>query len=347
MWPAERLVYPDPATEFPVERLTDPANSSFLPPLGARAFARKSGFLIYASDRAGSFQLYRMQERTGESEQLTEAAALDPQAFTLAADDEGFCFCDGPVLHRGSLRTIKTKTLYHTPQGWRREPGLSLSPDGKQIALVESAAGRWRLRLIRTGSGRSVTLAEHTAPIRDPVAGPREQVLYICEDRLWLAGPRASPPQRLPIPDGNVLQACWAPDGRRLIYLLQPAGKAKLAEIREYEPTPPNDRLVAATSQFACFAVNGDSSVFLGASASVASPYLLLLLRVTRRELALCEHAARDPSRVRPSFSPDSRRVYFQSDREGKFALYRMNVERLVEPTDTQARVRSAGRSPV
>ncbi|MBV9746550.1 MAG: PD40 domain-containing protein, partial [Acidobacteriia bacterium] len=37
------------------------------------------------------------------------------------------------------------------------------------------------------------------------------------------------------------------------------------------------------------------------------------------------------PERVSPMFSPDAQRIYFQSDRHGKQALYALHVERLVE----------------
>jgi oligogalacturonide lyase len=50
--------------------------------------------------------------------------------------------------------------------------------------------------------------------------------------------------------------------------------------------------------------------------------------------MTLCEHHATQPETVQPVFSPNSRRVYFQSDRDGKPALYAVNVESLVEPTD-------------
>jgi oligogalacturonide lyase len=337
LWPAERFTYADPATEFLLERLTNPAYASLLPPPHSRALAGKGGFLLFASDRSGSFQLYRMQERTGECEQLTEATSLDPRAFTLTADDRGFCYFDGPTLYRASLGSLKARAIYRVPEGWRRVPGFGLSPDGKYLAIVESRAGRWSLRLIRTGNGDATTLVERPAPIGDPAPGPREQVLYLHEGSLWLASRRLQTHQPLPAPAGRVLQACWSSDGRRVIYLHQPAEKGKLSALREYELRSGVDRLVAPTSQFASFGVNSDESVFLGASGSVASPYVLLLLRVTRRELTLCEHGAGDVTQVRPTFSADSRRIYFQSDRDGKPALYRMNVERLVEPTDSSA----------
>ena len=108
-----------------------------------------------------------------------------------------------------------------------------------------------------------------------------------------------------------------------------------LNTIREFVPETNTDRLVSATSQFVHLGVNGDASVFVGASGSRASPYILLLLRRTRREMTLCEHRAGDPGRVAPIFSPDSQGVYFQSDKHGKPAIYFISVERLVERTDT------------
>jgi oligogalacturonide lyase len=74
----------------------------------------------------------------------------------------------------------------------------------------------------------------------------------------------------------------------------------------------------------------------VGASRNVSSPALLLLLRVTRREFTLCEHKAGSAELVAPRFSPDSQRVYFQTDRHGKPAIYDMHVEKLVEKTDIE-----------
>ena len=61
---------------------------------------------------------------------------------------------------------------------------------------------------------------------------------------------------------------------------------------------------------------------------------MLLLLRTTRREFSLCEHKATKPELVSPIFSPDSQRIYFQSDRHGKPALYQVRVNRFVEETE-------------
>jgi len=109
-----------------------------------------------------------------------------------------------------------------------------------------------------------------------------------------------------------------------------------LNTIREHTPDTNTDKLVSKTSQFAHFGFNHDTSVFVGASRNISSPSLLLLLRVTRRELTLAEHKASKAELVAPRFSPDSQRVYFQTDRHGKPAIYDMHVEKLVEKTDME-----------
>jgi len=75
--------------------------------------------------------------------------------------------------------------------------------------------------------------------------------------------------------------------------------------------------------------------MFIGASGSRASLYVLLLMRVTHRELTLCEHRASATVDVAPVFSYDSQQIFFHSDRHGKTAIYQMRVDRLVEKTDT------------
>src|SRR5258706_871688 len=62
--------YADPATEFPVSRLTDPKYSSHLPAYPNRTIARNGSFLLYSSDITGRFEAFRLDLKTGQSKQL-------------------------------------------------------------------------------------------------------------------------------------------------------------------------------------------------------------------------------------------------------------------------------------
>jgi oligogalacturonide lyase len=124
-------------------------------------------------------------------------------------------------------------------------------------------------------------------------------------------------------------------DGKSILYLSYPEAKNKLNELREHTPDTNEDKLIARTSQFVNFTRNSDASVFAGVSNSKASPHILLLLRVTRRELTICEHKASDPANVMVLFSPNSQRLFYQTDRQGKPAIYSVAVDRFVEKTES------------
>src|SRR5579864_5101571 len=63
--------YPDPSTEFPVFRLTDPGCTSRLPAYYSRAISRNGSSLLYASDLTGRLEAFLMELKTGQVRQLT------------------------------------------------------------------------------------------------------------------------------------------------------------------------------------------------------------------------------------------------------------------------------------
>jgi oligogalacturonide lyase len=165
----------------------------------------------------------------------------------------------------------------------------------------------------------------------------RAQVLYRHGDgALWLVNSDGQQNRQLKTAAGRIASPNWATDGKTLLYLNLPEDPKQLNAIREQTPDSNTDKMVAKTSQYAAFGANRDASVFVGASRNTGSPLVLLLLRVTGRERAICEHKASSPESTAPQFSPDSQRIFFQSDRDGKPAIYSMHVERLVEKTDTE-----------
>jgi len=329
--------YTDPSTEFEVWRLTDPAHSSWLPAYYGRAVSRHGGFLLYAGDDGGTAQVYRLDLQTGEAHRLTGAASLDPSSITLLPDERSFCYFDGSELHHTILANLRDRVVYQAPDGWQRCPGASVSGEGA-CWMGESRAGESRLRTVGLQRGGARTIIEAPWILSHPQPRPRRaQTLYRQGDRaLWMVNSDGSQNRKLPLADGRIGPARWSPDGRTVLYLHFPDDPAQLHAIRECTPDQNGDKLVARTSQFAHFGCNSNTSVFVGASQNRGAPYILILLRLTRRELAICEHRASDPAMVAPIFSADSRQIYFQSDRDGKPAIYRIKVDQLVEETEPE-----------
>jgi len=334
--------YADPSTEFPVFRLTDPEHTSVLPPHYARAVSRKGNFLVYASDALGSMQAYRLDLKTGQARLLTDAENFSPACFTLLADERSFCYADPSGLYLSTLTSLRPRQVYHVQEGFQ-PTGLSVTDDGLSAALVEQKGSHYRLQWIRMIDGMATTLVEanqENDEISDPGPRPRRaSVLYRRAGGVWLAntiGTQNAGKQnyRLRLADGQTLSAAWTPDGKDVLYLNVPPDPHKLRNLRQFTPDTNEDKAISDTTQYACFERNADASVFVGASASKASPHVLLLVRAEGRELTLCEHRASNPAMVAPIFSPNSQSVFFTSDQHGKPAIYRIAVDKLVEATE-------------
>lgn len=333
--PSDLRKFRDPATEFDLVRLTDPAYSSFLPPAHLRSVSQRGNSLLFASDRGGSLQPYRVDTKSGEIRQIGNIRELDSSALSLLPDERSICCFDGASLVHVSGPGQRTRTIYEVPTGWKRAPGFGLSSDGLQSVISERNNDVSRLRVIGMSRGAVSTVLESKEPIRDAMPRPRRAgILYRQGDECWLVNFDGQQNRKLKLAPGGTGPALWSIDGKTVLYLSYPEDKTKLHQLREYTPDTNEDKLIANTSQFVNFTRNADSSVFVGVSASKASPHILLLLRMTRRELTVAEHHATDPSSVVVVFSPNSQRLFYQTDRQGKPAIFMMSVDRFVENTE-------------
>ncbi|MEZ5398997.1 MAG: hypothetical protein R2729_04955 [Bryobacteraceae bacterium] len=323
--------YPDPATEFEVLRFTNPAYSSYLPRPYARIFDRRSRNMLYACDRGGSLQAYLFDLKSRHSRQVSEAATLDPASLSLSPNDRGACFIDGSdVVLTNTSSSARGRTLY-TLKEVSPGRGLNVTPDGPSVIAVEAATRLLKIPMVRGGPS---AIADNPAGVRDPMPRPRRAAVAYRDDSggLWLAHLDGSRNTQIEIEPGNIGPAIWSPDGKTILYLhIAPRANT----IREVDPDTGEDKAIAGTSAYVAFAPNRDASVFVGASGSKAAPYVLVMVRLVKRELALCEHKAGEPATVNPVFTPDSQRICFQSDRHGKPAIYSMAVERLIEKTES------------
>jgi oligogalacturonide lyase len=335
LFPSVVVRYPDPATEFPVFRLTDPAYTSHLPAFYGRASSRRGTSVLYASDVTGQMEAFYVDLKSGQARQITEANELDPYSLTLAGNDRGIFYFDGDRLMETVMSSLRSREVYRVAAGFERGVGSSIAEDGQYALAVEKNGAKHRLLLIQIVRGTATTLVEADEEIRDPVQRPRRaSALYRRGDGVWLVNFDGRQNRRLRLAEGGTGPALWAPDGHSVLYLNYPADARQLHNLREYTPDSNEDKKLADTSQFVAFGCNSDASVFVGASGSKASPHVLLLARAVKREFTIAEHRADDPRMVAPIFSPNSQRVFFASDRHGKPAIYAMAVDKLVEETE-------------
>ncbi len=281
---------------------------------------------MFSSDRNGQFNPFRADLRTGALTQLAETQLLKPGSLCLDEQDRLLRLIEGDRLVEMNLLGKKTRVLADGVSAFSevREPSEFVVVRRKRLEYLS-----------RSGPVLADDVADWC------LVGPggagclfgREQ--SSTQSELWYTGLEANQAKKpVKLASGAISNPRWSPDGRSVLFLRSlPIEGGSVSEIRQVSLDSLAETQVAKTSQFAAFNANDDATVFLGASRSKAQPNIILLLRSVGRELTLCEHGAHEPRSVTPVFSPDSRRMYFQSDREGKSALYSMNVEAIVEPT--------------
>jgi oligogalacturonide lyase len=232
----------------------------------------------------------------------------------------------------------RARAIYRVPDDWERCPGLTVGPDGTHATFAERQGEKSRLQMVPLLQGPPRTVIETPFVMSDPIPRPlRAQILFRQGDQaLWLVNSDGTQKRQLKLAAGKVGPANWATDGKSLLYLNFPSDPMQITTIRECVPDTNGESLVAKTSQYAHFGFNLPATAFVGACRSIPSPTILIMLRSTRRELTLCEHKASHPEMTAPRFSPDTQRLYFQSDRDGKPAIYSAHLERFLDKTDIE-----------
>jgi oligogalacturonide lyase len=256
--------------------------------------------------------------------------------LSFLPDERGFCCFTGGTLVSASFTGNKLREFYRIESGWERGTAFGIAEDGLYAVVSENMSGKSRLRLVGMTRPSAATLVETDQEITFAMPRPkRAGVLYKAGDELWVANYDGQQTRKIKTPPGGIGNCIWSADGKTVLYLSYPEDKTKLHQIRQATPDTGEDKLVASTSQFVNFARNADATVFAGMSANKASPHVLLLVRAVRRELTLCEHRASDPSKSPLVFSRNSQRLFFQTDRQGKPAIYSIVVDRFVEETES------------
>jgi len=317
--------FSDPITENPVVRLTNTGSASFLPAPANHFISVKERFLLFSSDRSGKLAPFQVDLRSGVLRQIGETSNLLAKSLCLDPKERVLYLIDDGQLKEIELGNRKSRTRTE------RVTSFSLSAGGLFV-IRDSKLEFWN--------------SDGPTPIADSVGSEcwsrpggdgclfQREIAEKMREFWYTAGNGRS----VMLAAGRIADPFWSPDGESILFLRDvPTANVMLSEIHEVLVTGGAERCVSATSQFASFAPNGNASVFVGASRSKAQPTVGLQLRTPQREMVLCEHHASHPENVTPVFSPDSRRVYFQSDHQGKPAIYSVNVELLVEPVAAAA----------
>lgn len=368
--PSRAAQFRDALTERPLWRLTDPGVLHHLPHYHHRFISQRRNFLLVASELSGTRQIYRMNLPDGDMVQLTTGPGVHSYSPTLDPDDRTMFLLQENELKSVAVGNGREAVIYRSPRDWRMTGHLSVSQDGAYAALVEMLEQHWsgdaekqfprphcRLRVVDLKTKRDRLAVDGRRWLTHPQFRPgTTDILYRHEgpadevnDRLQLTSVDGKRKRNLRTRSGEERfgHEYWQPDGAAVCYVHYPDVSGRGATVRVLDIETAEERVLSRCTRFGWLTGNGDNSVIAGASLSLASPNIYVLFSGLRREMTVCEHLSSGraypvagtefvdafASSPEPVFSPDSRWIYFVSDREGQPTVYRTDVSDLVENT--------------
>jgi Tol biopolymer transport system component len=192
--------------------------------------------IVFASDRAGDFDLWAITA-TGDDPQRLTSAVGDEVLPVWSPDRSRLAFACGPLDEEGADdQPLSICMLSVNEQGVRKlSPDVhgavtSWSPDGTQVLVAASDAGRDFPRLVVMGADGSGprTLADEGE--WGDWSPDGRHILYDAPNaardghRLWLMSADGSGKRPLGPDDADRYEATWSPDGRLIAYVT-PTGK--------------------------------------------------------------------------------------------------------------------------
>jgi oligogalacturonide lyase len=360
----------DELTGRSLSRLTDPDALFHLPHFHHRFLSKNNRFVILGGEADGTRQIHYYDLRRNRSTQLTQGDGTFSYSATFDEAEDQLYFLQGDALKRISLKGRGEHAMFRCPSGWRFTGHMSVSTGARAAALVEmreddfrndpaeqfTVRPQCRIRMVDLPTGKDeVAVTERAWMVHPQFRPDRQELLYahegpspLVEDRLrWIgAGGKDGTPIRSE-KGGRMERGYWSFDGAEVRIVHYPGESLRGATIRGVVPGTGAERQIARCSAFGWMRENVDGSAFVGASRRPSGPNVYVLFPRLDREITLCEHGASsrpypvagtadmDYECAHPEtvFSADSQWVYFVSDRDGNPALYRMDVEDLVEAT--------------
>jgi len=358
LWPAEARCFQDRLTGAKVRQITTHPSLHHHPFVYLPAYDDQMNWLVFVSHRSGLPQVFAEDRATGQLVQLTDRADLNEWSVHPSHDGRYVYFTAGSGAWRVDTETLHEECLAHFGDVPMIPPGMvadamgttTLSHDDRWWAVPVRVQERSRLHIIDTSTGSSHPIVEASV-IGHPEFHPRDANLLryagAYHSRLWVVnrdgGNHRLAYQRDAIKKEWMVHEVWNPLRAEILVVNWPHGLLGIDAVNG------NVRII---SSFATWhiSVSRDGSQLV---CDTTFPDLGLHLLDPRNGSAdprlLCESAATNegshwqtdhcpyddgPVKVyapqhthpHPSFSPDSRRVVFTSDRTGHSQIYEASL---------------------
>jgi oligogalacturonide lyase len=137
----------------------------------AQPFTRDDRHLVYCSNRGGTYQLYAVELRTGETRQLTRCRRLSNLSFSIDPGGRDVIYLDGSELWKTAVATgagaLIADLAALAPQAANFSAGRTFSRDGRYTPVGYSMGGAAVIALLNLETAK----IEKTAEVKGGTGG--------------------------------------------------------------------------------------------------------------------------------------------------------------------------------
>jgi len=311
--------------------------------------------IAFASDRHGNFDIFVMDAAGGAARRLTSNSASEtPEGFSPDGSEVYFSAAIQSPAASAMFPSGRMTQLYSVPVagGASRQvlgtpaTSLSFSPDGETMLYTDVKGFEDEWRKHHTSSvtrdiwrydrrtGRHTNLTNRAGEDRNPVLDPATGAVYILSERdggtfnvytFPLDAPDKAekltditthPVRFLSRADNGTMAFTW--DGE--IYTMANGGKPrKVAVTVTSDDEPAVRRLQVSPTADAAVSPDGEQAAFI----SRGDVFVTSVKYPTTRQITSTPQAEYDVT-----WAPDSRTIYYTSDRNGRKAIYKAEISR-------------------
>ena len=357
--------YNDSVTGRLVTKLTTGDHLCHHPYFYNKAITNDNSFLIFASNKDGQRELYKMDLHNGEAEQLTEGKEINDFSAMLTNDDRYLIFSRGNKIIRMDLKTLNEDAVYETPSGWLTGGNPGISSDNGYLVLVEmdekdriTSKGDWSnfepqwakkpcCRIVYINIEKKTSKVVHQEEhcwLGHPQISPSDNgTILFCHEgpgnridaRLWMLNADGTDVRCLK-PQGHhelITHEYWLNDGSRLAFIYRNSEKNE-ETIRFLNPDTMDEEILMDCSTYCHFISNHNNTRIIGDGQNPKKPFIYLIDVIRKKEEKLCMHGSRwksygnnQDAHPHPAFSPDGSFIIFTSDMDGIPGIYRVDLE--------------------
>ena len=188
----DKVTVKDDLTGVEVTRLSANVGNTFHPYFTQPLFSFDGKYILVASDRTGSWQLYNMCTSTGDMVQLTDEPDIRPGSSLLDPNTMRAFYWGGDTLKSVSLDTLEEEEYYTLPEGFHGSI-LSITSDGTALHFAYSENLNLSTVTGKIYSGMNETLFRRPVSVVMQVNVVDKTARAIWGEREWISHVNTSP----------------------------------------------------------------------------------------------------------------------------------------------------------